>query len=619
MPKPAQNKAMQKPKDMKKSLFFIWKYIKTQKLEIFFAALMMLINIFTSLQATNRLQPIIDNFLQPITGNPTVAERMAGLLSGIIGIGIFYLISVIAAYLQSRLMLHATQKIINRLRNDLFSHLQTLPIKYYDSHTHGELMSRFTNDVDTLNDALSNSLITLLSCSLTLVGIIALMFSKSLFLTLITLALTPVMLFVAQKIMKSSSKYFIEQQKNLGRVNGYIEEIMTGEKVVKVFCHEEKVKAEFEKINEDLRVAATKAQGYSGVMMPIMMNSNNAIYSLIAMIGGLLSISGYLSVGGLVVFLNLMKQFGRPINEASSQFNAVITALAGAERIADIMEQQPESDDYLYPTELVKIGDEFYWQQYDKEGQKKDAIPVKGDVRFIDVTFSYVPQKTILKDISLYAKPGQKIAFVGSTGAGKTTIINLLTRFYDIDDGMITIDGIDIKTIQRESLRKALSMVLQDTHLFTGTVRENIRYGRLDATDEEIEEAAKLASAHSFISRLPHGYDTVIEGDGANLSQGQRQLLNISRAAVADAPILILDEATSSVDTRTERHIEHGLDRLMTGRTTFVIAHRLSTVRNSKAIMVMEHGEIIERGTHEDLLGLKGRYYQLYTGKAELD
>lgn len=619
MPKPNQAKAMQKPKNIKKSLLFMWKYIKTQKIRIFLAAFMMLINIFTSLQATNRLQPIIDNFLQPITGNPTLAERIAGLLSGIIGIGIFYLISVLASYLQSKTMLDATQKIINRLRNDLFSHLQTLPIKYYDAHTHGELMSRFTNDVDTLNDALSNSLITLLSCTLTLVGIIGLMFSKSVFLSLLTLALTPVMLFMAQKIMRSSSKYFIEQQQNLGHVNGYIEEIMTGQKVVKVFCHEENVKSEFEKLNDELRVSATKAQAYSGIMMPIMMNSNNAIYSLVAMIGGLLSISGNLSVGGLIVFLNLVKQFGRPINEASSQFNAVITALAGAERIADVMEQEPEVDDYLYPTELVKIDNEFYWQQYNKDAEKRDVTPVRGDVRFIDVTFSYVPEKTILKDISLYAKPGQKIAFVGSTGAGKTTIINLLTRFYDIDDGLITIDGIDIKTIKRESLRKALSMVLQDTHLFTGTVRDNIRYGRLDATDEEIEEAAKLASAHSFINRLPHGYDTIIEGDGANLSQGQRQLLNISRAAVADAPILVLDEATSSVDTRTERHIEHGLDRLMTGRTTFVIAHRLSTVRNSKAIMVMEHGEIIERGTHEDLLTLKGRYHQLYTGKAELD
>lgn len=619
MARPGKAAAMQKPKNMKKSLLFIGKYIKTQKFRVIFAAIMMLINIFTSLEATNRLQPIIDNFLQPITGNPTIAERLAGLLSGIIGIGIFYLISVTTSYLQSKLMLDATQKIINTLRKDLFSHLQTLPIKYYDSHTHGELMSRFTNDVDTLNDALSNSLITWFSCTITIIGIIVLMFTKSIFLTLLTLALTPIMLFIAQKIIKSSSKYFVEQQRNLGRVNGYIEEIMSGQKVVKVFNHEEIVKKEFDKLNDELRVSATKAQAYAGIMMPVMMNANNAIYSLVAMIGGLLSISGNLSVGALIVFLNLVKQFGRPINEASSQFNAVITALAGAERIADIMNQTPEKDDYLYPTELVKIDNEFYWQQYNKDGEKREVTPVKGDVRFIDVTFSYVPQKTILKEISLYAKPGQKIAFVGSTGAGKTTIINLLTRFYDIDDGMITIDGIDIKTIQRESLRKALSMVLQDTHLFTGTVRENIRYGRLDATDEEIEEAAKLASAHSFISRLPHGYDTIIEGDGANLSQGQRQLLNISRAAIADAPILILDEATSSVDTRTERHIEHGLDRLMAGRTTFVIAHRLSTVRNSKAIMVMEHGEIIERGTHEDLLALKGRYYQLYTGKVELD
>lgn len=610
---------IQKPKDFKTSLKFILKYVKTEKFLLVFAVILTFTNIIASLLATNMLQPIIDNYLLPKFSNPTVSERISGLINGVIQMGVIYIVSTIAAYLQSRVMIKATQKIINRLRGDLFNHLETLSIKYFDSHTHGELMSRFTNDVDTLNEALSNSLITFIGSVVTLIGIIGIMLSKNIFLTLLTLGLTPIMFLVAQKILNNSSKYFKEQQKNLGRVNGYVEEIITGQKVVKVFCHEDIAEKEFEKINEELRVSATKAQGLAGIMMPVMMNANNVIYAIIAMLGGLLSVNGMLSVGALIVFLNLTKQFGRPINEASNQFNAVVTALAGAERIHEIMEQEPEIDELKYPTELVKEDGDFFWQQYDKDGNKLKLVPVKGDVRFIDVTFGYEPEKVVLKNISLYAKPGQKIAFVGSTGAGKTTILNLLTRFYDISEGVITFDGIDIKEIKKESLRHALSMVLQDTHLFTGTVRENIRYGNLAASDDDVEAAARLASAHSFINRLPYGYDTIIEGDGSNLSQGQRQLLNIARAAVADAPVLVLDEATSSVDTRTERHIEHGLDRLMTDRTTFVIAHRLSTVRNSKAIMVLEHGEIIERGTHEDLLTERGRYYELYTGVAELD
>lgn len=616
---PGRARAIQKPKDFKGTVKFVWGYLKQRKALLFLAGAMVLINIAASLAGTSYLQPIIDNFLDPIYGNPTVAQRFAGLFRGIITLGCIYLVSVAASYLQSRLMVSVTQRSINTLRRDLFDHLQDLSVQYYDTHTHGEMMSRFSNDVDTLNDALSNSLTSLFSSAITLGGILGIMISKSWVLTILTLAMTPVMFFIAGRLMKVSSKFFIAQQSDLGNVNGYVEEMISGQKVVKVFCHEENAIEEFNQLNDRLCQTATTAQGYSGLMMPVMQNINNVNYALVAVIGGILSIFGSLSVGALVVFLQLTRQFARPINEASSQYNAVITAMAGAERIYEVMCEPAEKADPENAAQLIQQGHECYWQTYDQQGNPGEKIPVRGDVRFENVIFGYRPDKTILKNISLYAKPGQKIAFVGSTGAGKTTIINLLTRFYDISEGKITIDGLDIRNIKKDSLRHAMSVVLQDTHLFTGTVRENIRYGRLDATDDEVIQAAKLASAHSFICRLPHGYDTIIEGDGANLSQGQRQLLNIARAAVANAPILILDEATSSVDTRTERHIEHGLDRLMNGRTTFVIAHRLSTVRNSNAIMVMEQGEIIERGTHDDLLKEKGRYYQLYKGIVELD
>lgn len=616
---PGAARIIEKPKDFKGTLKFLWTYLKAKKVLLFITAILILVNVFFSLAATNYLEPIINNFLQPINSNPTVLERINGLFNGIIILFILYAVSICASYLQSRLMILSTQKIINSIRQDLFNHLQTLSVRYYDTHTHGELMSRFTNDIDTLNDALNNSLTAFFTSILNLTGILFLMFSKSVPLTFFILLMTPLMFTIVGKITKRSSNYFIEQQSNLGKVNGYIEEIVTGQKVVKVFCYEKNAQAKFEELNENLRISATQAQGFAGMLMPLLMNTNNVIYALISMLGGLLAVFGFLNVGELVVFLTLTKQFARPINESANQFNSVITALAGTERIYEVMKEQPEKADLPHSAKLVKEKNEFFWQQYNENGNPTTKVPVCGDVRFFDVTFGYNSDKTILKNISLYAKPGQKIAFVGSTGAGKTTIINLITRFYDNYEGTITFDGIDVKNIEKESLRNALSVVLQDTHLFTGTVRENIRYGRPNATDEEVIEAAKLASAHSFINRLPYGYDTIIEGDGANLSQGQRQLLNIARAAIADAPILILDEATSSVDTRTERHIEHGLDRLMSNRTTFVIAHRLSTVRNSKAIMVMEQGEIIERGTHDDLLELKGRYYELYTGAVELD
>ena len=616
MPKhgPGRTVITQKPKNFKRAFLGIWSYLKRRKLLLMLAFVLSLANIAASLSATAYLQPLIDNFLQPVTAGLSAADRLAGLGRGAAVLLSIYLVSVVAAYFQSRIMMSLSQRTINEVRKDLFDHLQTLSVRYYDTHANGEIMSRFTNDVDTLNDALQNSLMTFFGSVITITGILGMMLYRSWPLTLLTLLMTPLMLFAAGRLMKLSSGYFSEQQKALGEVNAYIEEIITGQKVVKVFCHEGDAIEEFGRRNQALRSAATTAQGFAGMMMPMMRNINSVNYALVATIGGVLSVFGYLSVGGLVVFLQLAQQFGRPINEASNQYNSVITALAGAERIFEVLSEPPDVKSLPDSFTLECVGDrEYAWKHGDL------LIPVRGDVRFHHVKFGYSPDKTILKGIDLFAKPGQKIAFVGSTGAGKTTIINLLTRFYEIDDGQITVDGIPINEIDKDSLRRAMAVVLQDTHLFTGTVMENIRYGRPDATDEDVVAAAKLASAHSFISRLPEGYQTMIEGDGANLSQGQRQLLNIARATVADAPILILDEATSSVDTRTERHIETGLDRLMQNRTTFVIAHRLSTVRNSDAILVMEQGQIIERGAHEDLLKLGGRYYQLYTGAVELD
>ena len=606
------NMVIQKPRDFKRAVKFIWQYIKKSKYFVILAFALVLINIFATLSATNTLQPIIDNFLD-MELSISRSERISGLLYGAITLLLFYLTSVLAQYFQSRIMIKVTQNTIKDLREDLFSHIQTLGVRYYDTHTNGEVMSRFTNDVDTLNEALNNSLTALFSSVITLSGIIYLMLSKNPLLTLVTLLITPVLFFASRTIMKHGGKYYKLQQRNLGMVNGYIEETITGQKVVKVFNYEERAEKEFSRLNDELRKASVTAQSFGGAMMPVMSNLNNINYSLIAMIGGLFALSGHLSVGGLVVFLQLARQFGKPINEASNQYNSIVSATAGIERICDVFDEKAEISDNEGLYSLLIDGESFYWVYGDEK------IEAKGEVKFIDVDFSYVPEKQVLKNANIDARSGQKIAFVGSTGAGKTTVTNLITRFYDITDGKILIDGIEIKKIKRDDLRKAIAIVLQDTHLFTGTVRENIRYGRLSATDEEVVEAAKLASAHSFITKLPKGYDTLIEGDGANLSQGQRQLLNISRAAIARTPILIFDEATSSVDTMTEKLIDKGLEKLMKGKTTFVIAHRLSTVRNSDVIMVMEDGKIIERGTHDELLKLGGRYKMLYDGVIELD
>lgn len=537
------------------------------------------------------------SFVQSLIANNTFIEVSAYVLVALVILGSVYAISSLGSYLQGRLMLSVSQNAIQNIRDDLFKKLQRLPVKYFDSHPTGEIMSRFTNDVDNIDVMLNNSLTSIVSGVISLVGTFIFMCTTNIWLTLITVLFVPLLVFAAGYIGKHSSKYYVAQQAAIGAVNGYIEETISGQKVIKVFNHEDECEDEMSLLNEDLRQKQQNAQFWGGVTGPIMHNISLICYAVTLGVGGVLMCVAGFTPGELTAFANYSKQFSMPINQLSMQVSTLLAALAGAENVFRVMDETPE------PENLPDA--------------KTDGI--LGHVELCDVSFGYVPDKTVLKHISLYAKPGQKIAFVGSTGAGKTTVTNLLNRFYDIEEGEILIDGLPIKAYDKDYLRRNIAMVLQDTHLFTGTVMENIRYGRMDATDEEVIAAAKTASAHSFIMRLENGYATLLEGDGANLSQGQRQLLNIARAALSKAPILVLDEATSSVDTRTERHIEHGMDRLMKNRTTFVIAHRLSTVRNANAIMVLERGEIIERGAHEDLLAMKGRYYELYTGLKELD
>ncbi len=599
-------RAKGKPKDAKKTIARLLSYLSPYKIRLVLVLVCMLFSTVSSLVGSYVLRPIINSLAggeDVVWFKETFMEvrfdtPVAALAAILVIIACIYLCGIVANYLQARLMLSVSLSATEALRRDLFNKVQDLPVRDFDSDSNGEIMSRFTNDVDNIDMMLSNTLVNLISGSITLIGTTAMMIYTNIWLTLITAFFVPVFIRLAGWIAKRSGKYYGAQQAALGAINGYIEESVSGQKVVKVFNHEGVCKEEFGLLNEDMRNKQFKAQFYGGIMGPILGNTSQISYAVTAGVGGVLCALGKFDVGGLGVFVNYARHFSMPINQISQQMSTIFSALAGAERVFSLMDRAPEPADPETPA---------------------DASAIRGDVVMENVTFGYVPEKTVLKNISLYAHPGQKIAFVGSTGAGKTTITNLLNRFYDIGEGTITIDGVDIKEYRMDDLRRNIAMVLQDTHLFTGTVRENIRYGRLDATDEEVEAAARTASAHSFIMRLEHGYDTMLEGDGANLSQGQRQLLNIARAALSKAPILVLDEATSSVDTRTERHIEHGMDRLMKNRTTFVIAHRLSTVRNANAIMVLEQGEIIERGTHDDLLAMRGRYYELYTGKRELD
>lgn len=602
VPPPKRNGAMGRkemktgtPKNTKETVKRLLSYLNEYKLSMGIALACVIAGTLAQLAGSYMLRPLINQYIAPIDGS---RGSVSGLARGIVVMASVLAIGVAANYIQSRIMLTVAQNALQKIRDDLFGKMQSLPVRFYDTNNNGDLMSRFSNDVDTIGQMLSNTLVQLFSGALSIVGTLALMIYTNIWLTIVTIIIVPIMVKAGKSIASRSQKYFTAQQASLGAVNGYIEETISGQKVVKVFCHEDVAEEEFEILNEDLRNNMIHAQFFGGVMMPIMGNLSQLNYTLTACVGGLLCVLRGFDVGGLTVFLSFSRQFSRPINEISMQVSNVFSALAGAERVFAIMDEEPEPAD---------------------DADAAVLEPMNGYVELSHVTFGYNSDKVILKDISLYAKPGQKIAFVGSTGAGKTTITNLLNRFYDIQGGEITIDGQNIRHLKKENLRQNIAMVLQDTHLFTGTVMENIRYGRLDATDEEVIEAAKTASAYSFIMRLPSGFDTVLEGDGANLSQGQRQLLNIARAAISKAPILILDEATSSVDTRTEKHIERGMDRLMTNRTTFVIAHRLSTVRNANAIMVLENGEIIERGDHDDLLEQKGRYYQLYTGAVELD
>ena len=579
-----------KPKDTQGSILRLLRYLNPYKFHVLIAFICVLISTGATLAGSYMLRPIINGLVD--NADLWSLALSLGYMAAI------YLAGVIASYAQQRLMIWVSQSVLKNIRDDLFRKLQNLPVRYYDTHSNGELMSRFMNDVDAIGEMMNNSVIQLFSGSITLIGTLILMMSMNLWLTLITIVFVPLVARVGGLIASRSRRFYRAQQAALGAVNGYVEESITGQKVVKVFCHEDVCEEEFGLLNKDLRDKQIKAQFFGGLMGPVLGNMSQITYAITACIGGILCVTQGFDVGGFSVFVNYSRQFSRPINEISMQVNTIFSALAGAERVFAVMDEEPEAADAPDALEVPEL---------------------KGHVQMQHVYFGYDPDVQILKDISLYAKPGQKIAFVGSTGAGKTTITNLLSRFYDIQEGSILVDGHDLYDYKRKFIRSHIAMVLQDTHLFTGTVMENIRYGRLDATDEEIIEAAKSVSAHHFIVRLSDGYQTMIEGDGANLSQGQRQLLNIARAAISKAPILVLDEATSSVDTRTEKQIERGLDALMATRTTFVIAHRLSTVRNANAIMVLEHGVIIERGTHEELLAQKGRYYELYTGKAELD
>lgn len=606
-----------RPKDTKKALKNLLKYLGYHKWMLLLVAVLVAVSSGANIMGTYLIKPVINDYALP--------GDIPGLVRMLLMMGVMYACGVAATFFYNRLMVKTSQQVVTEIRRDLFAHVQKLPLSYFDAHTHGELMSRFTNDVDTVQEALNGTFSMLIQSFLVLTGTISMLFVLSVRLTLIVVVFLAGMFVFIQLNGKKSKKYFSRQQAALASVNGFVEEMVGGQKVEKVFNHEKQNLKEFIRRNEALRQASTSALTWSGMLVPTIVSMSYVNYAVSAMAGGMFALAGLLDLGTLAAYLVYVRQSAMPMNQFTNQFNFLLAALSGAERIFDMMEQEPETnggDVTLCPVVRKKDGTLEECSGYTGQFAWKDGdnlILLRGDVRFQDVVFGYTPQRCILDGISLFAKPGQKIAFVGSTGAGKTTIINLVNRFYEIQSGTITYDGIDIRRIRKADLRHSLSMVIQDTHLFTGTISDNIRYGRLNATEEEVREAARLANADSFIHRLPEGYDTMLYGDGSNLSQGQRQLLAIARAAISHPPVLILDEATSSIDTRTERLIEKGMDRLMENRTVFVIAHRLSTVRNSEAILVLEKGTIIERGSHEELLEDKGRYYQLYTGQFELE
>ena len=619
-----QNKKQSKAKTIKRLLKYVTKGYKFQLVVVLVS---IIISALVGVLGVQFIKYLIDDFITPLLGQQN--PDFTALLNVIMVMGVVYLVGVIATYTYDRLMVNISQGVLNKIRGEMFNHMQKLPIRYFDSHTHGEIMSTYTNDVDTLRQMLSQSIPQVFSACVSMVSVLVAMFATNIYLTLVVLAMVVLMVFVSRYLGGNSSRFFVKQQEDIGKVNGYIEEMMEGQKVVKVFNYEEQCKQRFDDLNEQLCDSMTKANMYANILMPCIMNIGNLGYVLVAVIGGILSVNGILTIGSIAAFLQYVKAFTNPLGQVSQQMNSIVMALAGAERIFDLLDEEPEQDEGYVTLVNAKMENGkiveckertgmWAWKHPHQDG-RVTYTRLRGQVEFENVQFGYEEHKRILHDISLVAKEGQKVSFVGATGAGKTTITNLINRFYDIQEGKIRYDRINIRKIKKDDLRRSLGMVLQDTSLFTGTIRDNIRYGKLDATDEEVEQAAKLSNADKFIKHLPHGYDTMITGNGEGLSQGQRQLLSIARAALNNPPVLILDEATSSIDTRTEKIVQDGMDKLMKGRTVFVIAHRLSTIKNSDLIMVLDHGRIIERGNHNELIAQKGTYYGLYTGAIEID